>query len=175
MSDCIFDDSIWEYCLMTKLSPYIPFVKKWWENYTSLTINGTGVFDFEIDSDEELPPGLMVRVTSTAVRSPIKNIQIFPFVPSSYLQIAGVPGGTNKMIERVCRKGFSLEGVKIIEKHNLPSTYHKGQFLAFVPEDIYENSHKLGKYVYLTVAELHAIANNTLPQSIIQKCYKYIM
>lgn len=175
MSDNIYDDAIWEYCIMTKLNPYIPFIKKWWEKYDSLTINGTGVFDFDIGSDEEMPPGLSVRVTSTAVRSPIKNIQLFPFVPSAYLQIAGVPGGTNKMIERLCRKGFMLEDIVIIEKHNLPSTYHKGQILAFIPKGIYESSQKLGKYVYLTVAELHAMANSNLPQSVIQKCYKYIM
>ena len=170
----IFDDPIWEYTLATKLMPYIPLIKKWWEGYEHLSVSSSGVFDLSFEDDTEVLPGLMIRVTNTPVRSPIKNVQCFPFIPTAYLQIAGVPGGVQRMIERVCKKGLVLEGIKVIEKHNLPSTYQRGQFLAFVPVDILEGAKTLGKYVYLTVAELHAMANNNLPQSVIAKCYQYV-
>lgn len=172
--DSLLDDPIWEYTVATKLMPYIPFVKKWWEKYDKLVIRGTGVFDMELDGETELPPGLMIRVTSTPVRSPIKNVQVFPFVPTAYLQISGVYGGVNRMIERVCDRGLVLEGLKIIEKHNLPSTYHRGQFVALIPEEIYNGSQSLGKYVYLTVAELSSMAKGRLPQSVTAKCYQYV-
>ena len=174
MEEVVYDDPIWEYCVATKIKPYIEAVKKWWEQYEKMDVRGTGVFDFECEGIDKVEPGLMVRITSTAVRSPIKNVQAFPFVPTSYLQIAGVPGGVNRMIERVCKKGLSIDGIKLIEKHNLPSTYQKGQFIAFIPESIYEGSQKMGKYVYMTIQELCAMAKGVLPQSVQCKCYQYI-
>ena len=174
MEEVVYDDPIWEYCIATKIQPYIQVVKKWWEQYEKMDVRGTGVFNFEIEGveDKDVPPGLMVRITSTAVRSPIKNIQAFPFVPTAYLQIAGVPGGVNRMIERVCKKGLVIDSIKLVEKHNLPSTYQKGQFIAMVPESIYEGSQKLGKYVYMTLQELCAMAKGSLPQSVQCKCYQ---
>ena len=170
------DDPIWEYVMVTKLTPYLPAIREWWKNYDKLNVAGTGVFDFELsdDSNTEIPPGLMIRTTSTPVRSPIKNVQIFPFVPTGYLQISSVPGGVVKMIERVCKKGFEIEEFVIIEKHNLPSTYHSGQFVAVIPKDVYEGAKSLGKYVYMTVAELCSMAKGVLPQSVICKCYQYV-
>lgn len=174
--DSLLDDPVWEYTVATKLMKYIPAIKKWWEHYENLKVTGTGVFDFMLPEGDttEIPPGLQVRMTSTPVRSPIKNVQAFPFLPTAYLQISGVYGGVNRMIERVCDKGLELEEFKIIEKHNLPSTYHRGQFVAFIPKDIYQGSKSLGKYVYLTVAELSAMAKQKLPQSVVAKCYQYI-
>lgn len=174
-SDSVYDDPIWEYVLATKIQPYIPAAKKWWDKYDKLEIKGTGVFDYEYDvvEDKNVPPGLMIRVTSTPVRSPIKNVQAFPFVPAAYLQISGVPGGVNRMIERVCKDGLEIDGVTIVEKHNLPSTYHKGQILAFIPTDVLAGSYKLGKYMYLTLVELVQMSRGNLPQSVITKCYQY--
>ena len=169
------DDPLWEYVLATKLKPYIEPVKYWWDHYEELKIANTGVFPLKTPDDMECPPGLMVRVTSTAVRSPIKHVQAFPFVPASYLEIAGVTGGVVKMIERVCQGGFELEGLQIIEKHNLPSTYHKGQIICFVPKDVMDDTKKLGKYVYMTLPELQSIAKGTLPDSVVAKCYQYVL
>lgn len=168
------DDPIWEYVVVTKLQPYIAAVRKWWSNYESMRVSSTGVFEISYD-DIECPPGLQMRMTSTAVRSPIKHVQAFPFVPSSYLQITGVPGGVNKMIERVCRDNqLKIDEFIIIEKHNLPSTYQKGQLLCFVPTEVLAGVQNLGKYVYMTVAELCALAKGVLPQSVQAKCYRYI-
>lgn len=173
MSDTIFDDPIWEYTLASKLMPYLPAIRRWWSEYDQLKIMGTGVFPIQYD-DVECPSGLNMRVTSTPVRSPIKNVQAFPFVPSALLQITGVPGGVNRMIERVCEQGFELEEFIVIEKHNLPSTYHSGQFLAIIPKDVYNGSKELGKYVYLTVQELAALANGECKTSVKWKCLRYL-
>ena len=167
------DDPIWEYVVVTKLQPYIAAVRHWWELYDKMQIVSTGVFPVEYD-DIECPPGLMMRMTNTAVRSTIKHVQAFPFVPSSYLQIAGVSGGVNRMIERVCQKGLTIEEFTIVEKHNLPSSYQKGQILCFVPTDILAGTKDLGKYVYMTVLELCSMAKGKLPQSVQAKCYQYI-
>jgi hypothetical protein len=167
------DDPIWEYVVATKLQPYLPAVRRWWENYDKMQITSTGVFPIDYD-DIECPPGLMMRMTSTAVRSPIKHVQAFPFVPSSFLQIAGVVGGVNRMIERVCHKGLTIEEFTIIEKHNLPSSYQRGQLLCFVPSKVLEGTVDLGKYVYMTVLELCSMAKGKLPQSVQAKCYQYI-
>lgn len=170
--DGVYNDPVWEYLLVSKIQPYLPKVKEWWDNYDSLPIRGTGVFPLDYD-EADCPPGLMYRVTSTPVRSPIKNVQAFPFVPTAFFQITGVPGGVNKMIERECAKGLELDGFIIVEKHNLPSTYHKGQFIAFVPKDIMEGKEDLGKFVYLTKPELIALAHGVIPNSINYKLAQY--
>ena len=169
----ILDDPIWEYVVVTKLQPYLKAVRKWWDNYENMHVSSTGVFPINYE-DVECPPGLFMRMTSTAVRSPIKHVQAFPFVPSAYLQITGVPGGVNRMIERVCHDGLKLEEFTIIEKHNLPSTYQKGQLLCFVPTKVLEGTQDLGKYVYLTALELISLAKGKLPETVIAKCYQYI-
>lgn len=172
-SELIYDDPVWEYVIASKLQPYIPAVRKWWSEYDKLPIRGTGVFNIEYD-DIDCPPGLMYRVTSTPVRSPIKNVQAFPFVAAAYLQITGVPGGVNKMIERECKKVLKLEEFTVVEKHNLPSTYHKGQLLALVPTSIMEGVEQLGKYMYLTRNELEAMAKGILLPSVPAKCAQYL-
>lgn len=168
----VLDDPIWEYVLATKLQPYLPAVKRWWENYENIKVLSTGILPIEYD-DIEVPPGLMMRMTSTSVRSPIKGVQAFPFVPTGYLQIAGVSGGVARMVERVCAKGFEIDGLKVIEKHNL-RTYGKGQMICFIPKDVLDGARELGKYMYLTVQELCSMAKGRLPDTVIAKCYQYI-
>lgn len=172
-SNVIFDDPIWEYVLISKIQPYLPAIKHWWENYANMRILSTGVLPIDYP-DIETPPGLFMRMTNTPVRSPIKNVQAFPFIAASYLQITGVPGGVTKMIERVCHKGLEIEDFQIIEKHNLPSTYQKGQLLCVVPKKVLENAQELGKYVYLTLQELCALAQGQVLPSIVNKCARYL-
>ena len=116
----------------------------------------------------------MYRVTNTPVRSPIKNVQVFPFVPVSYLQITNVAGGANRMVSRVCANEFMIEEFVIIEKSNLPSTYHQGQFIAFVPKDILNGAKSLGKWVYLTTPEMCALVQGKVTTPIKNKMIKYI-
>ena len=168
-----YDDPIWEYVLATKLQSYIPYVREWWEHVESIDINGTGVYPI-ISEDNDMPPGLMYRVTNTLVRSPIKNVQVFPFVPVSYLQITNVAGGANRMVSRVCANEFMIEEFVIIEKSNLPSTYHQGQFIAFVPKDILNGAKSLGKWVYLTTPEMCALVQGKVTTPIKNKMIKYI-
>ena len=87
--------------------------------------------------------------------------------------MSGVPGGATRMIEQICLKGMVIEEFTIIEKHNLPSTFQKGQWLAFIPTSLLNDTQVLGKYVYLTLDELLRIANKTLPPTVVAKCKKY--
>ena len=167
-----FDDPIWDYVLNSKLSQYIPHVRKFWEDIEDIEIVSTGVFPIQ---GEEVPPGLMYRVTNTPVRSPIKNIRVFPFVPVAYLQITNVAGGANRMVSRVCADNrFKIEEFTIIEKSNLPSTYHQGQFIAFVPTQLLDSIKPLGKWVYLTANEMVSLMQEKVIPSIKYKVIKYI-
>jgi len=167
-----YDDPIWEFVLNSKLAQYIEPARKFWEHITDIDILGTGVFPVQGDSN---PPGFMYRVTNTPVRSPIKNIQVFPFVPVAYLQITNVAGGATKMVERVCAaNSFKIEEFTIIEKHNLPSTYHRGQFVAFIPTKMLESTDMIGKWVYLTVPEMMSILQDKTLSSVKQKLIKYV-
>lgn len=167
-----YDDPIWEYTLNAKLAPYIPAVRKFWENIEDIEVVGTGVFPLQ---DKETPSGLMYRVTNTPVRSPIKHIQVFPFVPVTYLNLTNIAGGANRMVSRVCADNkFKIEEFTIIEKSNLPSTYHQGQFVAFVPTQTLNSIQSLGKWVYLTANEMIALMQDKVLPSIKYKVVKYI-
>lgn len=159
------DDPIWPYILTQRLSPYIPKVREWWTNVESYAVNDTGIYELY----DENAPGLMIRFTRTAKRSPVKGIQAFPFVCTGYLQLSGVQGGANKMIERVCMKGLTIDEFTIVEKHNLPSTFQQGQFVAFIPTDLLKDTTKLGIWLYLTPPEMKALASNVVVDTVKQK------
>ena len=167
------EDPMWEYVLASKLSPYLEAVRKFWDNITDIEIKGTGVHD--VSAEYNPPAGLMYRVTNTPVRSPIKGIQVFPFVPTSFLQISGIPGGVCKMIQRVCADNkFTMEEFTLIEKSNLPSTYHQGQFIAFIPTAILEENAFSGKWVYMTKDEMVSVMQGLVPLSVQNKIIKYL-
>lgn len=172
----MFDDPIWEYVLNTKLQEYMPPVREFWSKITDIHIAGTGVYPINKNTVScDVPPGLMYRVTNTPVRSPIKNVQVFPFVPVSYLQITNVAGGASRMVSRVCADNkFKIDEFTIVEKSNLPSTYHQGQFVAFVPTEILESTAALGKWVYLTIDEMIALCQEKVLPKIKEKLIKYI-
>lgn len=159
------DDPIWPYILTQRLSPYIPKVREWWTNVESYAVNDTGIYELY----DENAPGLMIRFTRTAKRSPVKGIQAFPFVCTGYLQLSGVQGGANKMIERVCMKGLTIDEFTIVEKHNLPSTFQQGQFVAFIPTNLLKDATKLGIWLYLTPSEMKALASNVVVDTVKQK------
>lgn len=166
------EDPIWNYVLNSKLAVYIPHVRRFWEDIENVEVINTGVFPIQ---GENVPPGLMYRVTNTPVRSPIKHVQVFPFVPTVYLNITNVSGGAVRMVSRVCADNkFTIEEFTIIEKSNLPSTYHQGQFVAFVPTKVLTSVKELGKWVYLTAPEMIALMQNTVTNTIKQKLIKYI-
>ena len=167
-----YDDPIWEYTLNAKLAQYIPAVRKFWDNIENIEIVGTGVYPMK---SEDNPPGLMYRVTNTPVRSPIKHVQVFPFVPVAYLNLTNIAGGANRMVSRVCADNkFKIEEFTIIEKSNLPSTYHQGQFVAFVPTQVLNSVKDLGKWVYLTTPEMIALMQEKVLSSVKCKVVKYI-
>lgn len=166
-----YDDPVWEYVLSAKIQPYIIDARNFWGNISDIDVKGTGVFPVK-----DANAGFMYRVTNTPVRSPIKGVQVFPFVPVPYLQITGVAGGASRMISRVCADNkFVFDEFTIIEKHNLPSTYHSGQFLAIIPTAVLEHRDELqGKYIYLTKEEMTSICTGTPADSLINKVIKYL-
>ena len=171
------DDPVWEYVLATKLTCYLPAVKEFWDNVENIDVAGTSVYPVtnKIVSCD-IPPGLMYRVTSTPVRSPIKNVQVFPFVPTAYLQLTNVSGGSTRMVSKVCADNkFMLDNFVIIEKSNLPSTFHQGQFVAFIPQDILNATKCIGKYVYLKNEEMvNILLQPGVKTSVKQKLIRYV-
>jgi hypothetical protein len=139
-------------------------VRAWWLDVANLAVFTTGLYPMNG------PPGLCYRFTRTVKRSPILGIQAFPLVQTGYLQISGVQGGSNKMIARVCRDGqFTIDEFTIIEKHSLSSTYQQGQFVAFIPTEIYEDPDRMGIWLYINKAEIQSLALGQVPQTLIMK------
>lgn len=173
MSDPIkYDDPVWEYVLATKLHPYIEPVRRFWDKIDDLYVTGTGVYPI---TGDDVPPGLMYRTTNTPVRSPIKHVQVFPFVPVAYLNITNVAGGAHRMVNRVCMDDkFTIEEFTIVEKSNLPSTYNQGQFIAFVPTDILKGARTLGRWIYCTIPEMMSIAQGKIPKTLEAKMLKQL-
>ena len=167
------DDPIWAYTLNAKLKDYIPGVRHFWNNLDNIDVSNTGIYEMD---NEYSKPGLMYRVTNTPARSPIKNVQAFPFVPVAYLQLVNVAGGANRMVSRVCANNkFKIDEFTVVEKSHLPSTYHQGQFVAFIPTDMLNSTKCLGKFVYLTLPEMIALyQNDTVPVLIRNKLSKFI-
>jgi hypothetical protein len=160
-----FNDPLFDYILHTRLLPYIEKVREWWVNMPDLRAQATGVFGIA-----DAPPGLMYRFTKSARKSPIPGIQAFPLVPTAFLQITGIAGGTVKMIERVCQDyKFHIDEFVIVEKNNLPSTYNSGQFVAFIPEDIFVDVKSMGQWMYLTATELMYLAAGHITKEIQDK------
>lgn len=158
------DDPMWNYALTTRLQPYIDAIRKWWNEIESLEVKDTGVYEIQ-----DGPPGLFYRFTRTAIRSPIRNIQAFPFVQVAFLQLSGVQGGANKMVDRECAKGLTIEEFTVICKSNLPSTFQSGQFLAVVPTDILVEAKNIGRWLYITDRELLSIGRGIVEHSLKQK------
>ncbi len=160
------EDPMWPYVLCTRLAPYMPFARRWWSEVQDLTPDDTGIYAIEY---EDCPPGMFYRFTRTAIRSPIKGIQAFPFVVAGYLQLTGVTGGSTKLIQRLLAQPMPLEEFSLIELHNLPSTYNQGQLIAIVPTEIYENTKLLGRWLYLTMDEISALIQREIPDSVYNK------
>lgn len=155
-------DPVWEYLLKTRLEPYIPRVRKWWNELELFTPCDTGVFTVP-----DSPPGLFARFTRTAVRSPIKGIQAFPFVPVSFLQMTNVQGGASKMVSRVCP--FEIDEFMIVAKNNLPSTYNSGQLICFIPTKLWEERSSIGQWIYLNADEIAELVQGIVPKSVKDK------
>lgn len=156
------DDPIWDYVLESRLRLYIPAVRDWWDNVHTFSMVDTGVAEIACDT-----PGLYVRFTRTAIRSPIKGVQAFPFVPTGRLQLSGVQGGSTKMVERVCLGDrLKIDEFTIICKSNLPSTFGATQFVAFVPTEILEDTYLLGRWIYFTIEECSLIARGETSDAI---------
>jgi hypothetical protein len=125
----------------------------------------TGLYPVEYDDVQ--PPGLFWRFTRTPIRSPIRGIQAFPFIVAGYLQLTGVPGGSTKLIQKLLlSRDYTLGEFTCLEIHNLPSTFNQGQLIAFVPTDIYVDSRNIGKWIYLTNAEISGLIKGEILETV---------
>lgn len=169
------DDPINEYLLFTALRDYIEPARAFWKNIEQLYIGGPGTYDVLPEHiNMEVPPGFMYKVANTPVRSPVKNVQVFPFVPTSYFQLNAVPGGIIKMIHRVCQDNkFTIDEFTIVEKVNLPNTYNCAQILAIVPTQRLQSVDMLGKWVYLNMQEMLALNQGVVLPTVLGKVGKY--
>lgn len=159
------DDPVWEYVLQTRLQPYIEHARKWWAAIEDMPVYDTGIYDIP-----DSPPGMRMRFTRTAIRSPIRGIQAFPFVQTAYLQITGIQGGSVKMIDRVCLDNkFKIDEFTIVCKSNLPSTIQQGQLVAFIPTALLEDTKLLGQWLYLKQEELSELVRGRVPESVVIK------
>jgi hypothetical protein len=167
----MLDDPVWPYVLAQRLIPYIPYVRRWWSERADLSPSSTGVFPVTFSAEQ--PPGLFYRFTRTPIRSPIHGIQAFPFVVSAYLQITGVAGGSTKMVQWVLSDGhFTLEEYTCLEIHNLPSTFNQGQLIAFVPTEMWVESHEIGKWIYFTADEISELIGHRVTQTVWEKAVR---
>jgi hypothetical protein len=162
------DDPLWAYILRQRLEPYIPYVRRWWDEASELAPFDTGIY--AIEYDEEQPAGLFWRFTRTAVRSPIRGVQAFPFLVAGYLQLTGIRGGSTKLVQRVLMDDkFTMDEFMCVEIHNLPSTFNQGQVIAFVPIDTYNDSRLLGKWIYFTNEEISSLIRGEITTAVRNK------
>ncbi len=155
-----------------RLQPYLPIVRRWWAELPDLVPPDTGIYTIEYDEDQ--PPGIFYRFTRTAIRSPIKGIQAFPFVVAGYLQITGVRGGSTKLIQRMMmQRDFILDEFTCLELHNLPSTFNQGQLIAFVPTELFLDTAHLGKWIYLTTEEISDLIRGVISESVMVKAIRH--
>jgi hypothetical protein len=164
----LLDDPVWPFIVKQRLEPYLPYADRWWDELDGLSPFDTGVYPIEYSADQ--PPGMFYRFTRTAVRSPIKGVQAFPFVVAGYLQITGVAGGSTKLIQWLLGANtFELGKYTLIELHNLPSLFNQGQAIAFVPTEIFVDVRELGKWIYFTNAEISSLIRGEVIDSVRNK------
>lgn len=156
--------------VFTRLAKYMPTIREFWKRYPNdIMMDHVGSFMV----DEANAPGLMYRVCPNSIRSPIKHLQVFTFVPVAFLQISGISGGVNRMVERVCNE-VTLDEFTIVQKHASPATYNGGHILCIVPTEYYNGTKSMGKWVYLTYDELMLLRKHEIPVSAHQKFMKFI-
>jgi hypothetical protein len=157
------DDPIWEMVVRDELLKYISPARDWWKDIATKKFATTGSYS------SEGPHGMFVRFTKSPLKSPLKGIQAFPYVPTAYLQIKGVQGGCMKMVDRVCSDNrMHIEEFTIVVKSNLPATYNQGQILCIIPTKVLEHN-DLGRWLYLTRDEQAALKMGNIPQSLVTK------
>jgi hypothetical protein len=162
------EDPIWEHILRQRLEPYIPFARRWWKEVEDISPFDTGIYPIEYD--EKQPAGLFYRFTRTAIRSPIRGVQAFPFITAGSLQLTGIQGGSTKLIQRLLvQRQFMMDEFVLVELHNLPSIFNQGQIIAFVPQEIYEDIRLLGRWIYFTSDEISSLIKGVVSETIRNK------
>jgi hypothetical protein len=147
-----------------QLKPYIVAARQWWTDADKFCPRATGTMPYEGG-----PNGMCIRFARTPALSPLRGIQSFPFVPSTYLDIQFVPGGIKKMIKHVCDIGLTMEEFTIIEKSNLSSTFTQGQLLCLVPT-VTLNELPCDRWIFMRDEEIHMVMEGIVPEEVKEKC-----
>lgn len=133
-----------EYLLSARLLPYLVDMREFWKDVDSISTVISGEHSYKKD--------ILYRVTNTPTRSPIKNIQVFPFISTASL---GMTSGYQQMLSKICGSGkFRIEEFTIIVKSGIPTMFQRGQWLSFVPTDLLEKAQDIGTWVFLTKDEM---------------------
>jgi hypothetical protein len=159
------DDPVWPFVLRDRLRPYIIPVREWWATVDELD-PAVGIFPIE----HEEAPGLFYRFTNTKLRSPVRGVQVFPFVIASYLQITGVASGSTKLVSRLLAgQDFFMDEFVCLEIKRLPSMFNQAQLIAIVPTEQYFDTSRNGSWVYLTKDELSLLIRGKVSAKIREK------
>jgi len=134
-----------EYLLTTRLLPYLTDMREFWKKVDTINTVITGEHKYKGE--------ISYRVTNSPGRSPIKNVQVFPFIATADLGIA--LSGYQQIIARVCRENkFRIEEFVIVVKSGIPTMCQRGQWISFVPIDVLEKAQDVGSWVFLTKEEM---------------------
>lgn len=155
-----------DYILISRLMPYLDEMRKFWANVKNINVLISGEHKVEGVQD------MYYRVTSTPTRSPIKNVQVFPYIPTAVL---GMANGYQQILAKLCcDKSFRFEEFTILVKSGIPTMCQRGQWLTFIPTDILNQDQDRGTWVYLTKEEMKNLCiTDGVYNSVKQKVIRY--
>lgn len=154
-------DPIHEWVFRNKMEPYIEWAREWWLHRTEHTFFETGSYPAE-----GAPIGMCVRFSRTLSHSPIKGIQAFPYVNAPYLQLHHSPGGSRRLVERLCGM-ITIDEFTLIPKKYLHGTERTGQFICIVPTDLLaEEQGVRGRYVWFSGSDLISLSEGMCDKNI---------
>jgi len=140
----------WEYILATRLLPYLPDIRLFWENVEKVNVMITGEHHVE-----GAKPNVFYRVTQSPARSPLKNIQTFPYIPIDSLGLTG--RDCQQALTEICMGGWQFEEFTVVVKAGVPTMCQRNMFVAFIPTSMYNEVMSAGSWVYLTVDEMRQL------------------
>jgi hypothetical protein len=173
------DIALFEEELFSRIDPYVPYIKLWYDKYYDHIFDGVGSFDCPSLTNKngeviEAPSRLMYRFNMSEQHSAIKGLQAFPFVQISCLNLPKATGGVRNMVSRIVGNGWYDYGdIFFILKQSLVNTANAQMFLAFITPDMYDKLPR-GSYVWLTEQEIMSIYNKVVPESVKRKAYGWL-
>jgi len=145
------DDPIYEMLFRDKMKQYIEVAREWYKG--SYSFRETGVFDLQLDA----APGLTVKFSKAEGQSPIKGIQMFLFVPVTYLQLPPCPGGIRYTVRYIVKDAYDWDEFTLFAKAGLINTNPQSLNVCIVRTDDL-NKRALGRWFYFNENMLRELA-----------------